>query len=201
MRLSLILPPVQPEVYPAVGDLPLCRVWRWPGGPALAGGAQAAARHAPHRGGGPALSLCALWITLRVYPVGVSHDQTSARLKGVAVMFSVLGMSYGAVATALRCPGLAAEQGGGLRRGAGGGSGGGRAAPGSRGPRRRSCRRPGGGSDYGPVCGAVAERRHWCRCRARHRPQSGPAAEWGVGDPACVDRRVGGGARSGDPRQ
>ena len=39
--------------------------------------------------------------TFRVYPAGVSHDQTSARLKGVAVMFSVLGMSYGAVATAL----------------------------------------------------------------------------------------------------
>jgi hypothetical protein len=31
--------------------------------------------------------------TLRVYPVGVSHDQTSARLKGLAVMFSALGMS------------------------------------------------------------------------------------------------------------
>jgi hypothetical protein len=39
--------------------------------------------------------------TFRVYPVGVSHDQTSARLKGVAVMFYVLGMSYGAVSTAL----------------------------------------------------------------------------------------------------
>ncbi len=39
--------------------------------------------------------------TFRLYPVGVSHDQTSARLKGVAVMFYVLGMSYGAVATAL----------------------------------------------------------------------------------------------------
>jgi hypothetical protein len=39
--------------------------------------------------------------TFRVYPQGVSHHQTSARLKGVAVMFYVLGMSYGAVATAL----------------------------------------------------------------------------------------------------
>src|SRR4029450_13402373 len=37
--------------------------------------------------------------TFRVYPVGVSHDQTSARLKGGAVMFYVLGMSYGAVGT------------------------------------------------------------------------------------------------------
>lgn len=39
--------------------------------------------------------------TFRVYPKGVSQDQTSAPLKGVAVMFYVLGMSYGAVATAL----------------------------------------------------------------------------------------------------
>src|SRR5829696_6478762 len=39
--------------------------------------------------------------TFRRYPVGVSHDQTSARLKGMAVLFYVLGMSYGAVAIAL----------------------------------------------------------------------------------------------------
>jgi len=39
--------------------------------------------------------------TFRVYPVGVSHNQTSARLKGMAVLFYVLGMSYGAVAIAL----------------------------------------------------------------------------------------------------
>jgi len=42
--------------------------------------------------------------TLRVYPIGISHDQTSARLKGIAVMLHVLGMRYGAVATALGCP-------------------------------------------------------------------------------------------------
>ena len=39
--------------------------------------------------------------TFRVYPTGISHDQTSARLKGLAVMFYALGMSYGAVALAL----------------------------------------------------------------------------------------------------
>ncbi len=39
--------------------------------------------------------------TFRVYPLGVSHDQTSTRLKGLAVLFYVLGMSYGAVAIAL----------------------------------------------------------------------------------------------------
>ena len=45
--------------------------------------------------------------TFRVYPLGVSHDQTSERLKGLAGLFSVLGMSYGAVAIALAalgCP-------------------------------------------------------------------------------------------------
>ena len=74
--------------------------------------------------------------TFRVYPAGVSHDQTSARLKGVAVMFYVLGMSYGAVASALSA-GLAAEQGGRLLRGAGGRSGGG-------GLRREAMRHGGG---------------------------------------------------------
>ena len=68
--------------------------------------------------------------TFRVYPLGVSHDQTSARLKGVAVMFYVLGMSYGAVATALAALGWPLEQGGRLLRGAGGRGGGGRAAAG-----------------------------------------------------------------------
>ena len=29
--------------------------------------------------------------TFRVYPAGISHDQTSARLKGLAVMFYALG--------------------------------------------------------------------------------------------------------------
>ena len=45
--------------------------------------------------------------TFRVYPVGVSHDQTSDRLQGMAVLLYVLGLSYGAVALALEafgCP-------------------------------------------------------------------------------------------------
>jgi len=45
--------------------------------------------------------------TFRVYPTGISQDQTSARLKGLAVVFYVLGMSYGAVSLALNaigCP-------------------------------------------------------------------------------------------------
>jgi len=39
--------------------------------------------------------------TFRVYPVGVSDDQTSARLKGLAVLFYIMGLSYGAVALVL----------------------------------------------------------------------------------------------------
>ncbi len=39
--------------------------------------------------------------TFRVYPHGVSHRHTSARLRGVAVMLYVLGLSYGAVALVL----------------------------------------------------------------------------------------------------
>jgi hypothetical protein len=39
--------------------------------------------------------------TFRVYPVGISEDHTSARLKGLAVLFYILGLSYGAVALAL----------------------------------------------------------------------------------------------------
>jgi transposase-like protein len=100
MRLSLILPPVQPEVYPAVETCPY----------AGCGG-----RHVQHwqtvskplrdtqlrevRAQRYRCVRCGR--TFRVYPAGVTHDQTSTRLKGVAVMFYVLGMSYGAAATAL----------------------------------------------------------------------------------------------------
>jgi hypothetical protein len=100
MRLSLILPPVQPDRYPAVERRPYAgcggrHVQHWQTVPkplrdtVLA--EVAAQRYRCLRCGR----------TFRVYPVGVSHDQTSARLKGVAVMFYVLGMSYGAVAAAL----------------------------------------------------------------------------------------------------
>lgn len=63
--------------------------------------------------------------TFRVYPVGVRHTQTRARLTGLAVLWYVLGMSYGAAAIALAAR-LALEQGGRLRRGAGGWCGRGR---------------------------------------------------------------------------
>jgi transposase-like protein len=100
MRLSLLLPPVQPEVYPEVRGCPYAgcggqHVQQWQAVPKPLRDTQlsrvVAQRYRCVRCGR----------TFRVYPVGVSHDQTSARLKGVAVMFYVLGMSSGAVATAL----------------------------------------------------------------------------------------------------
>ena len=100
MRLSLILPPVQPEVYPAVATCPYAdcdgrHVQHWQAVPKPL-------RDTVHREVIAQRYRCVRCErTFRVYPEGVSHDQTSARLKGVAVMFYVLGMSYGAVATAL----------------------------------------------------------------------------------------------------
>lgn len=104
MRLSLILPPVQPEVYSAAPTCPYAgcgggHFQHWQAVVKPLRDTQfaevVAQRYRCGRCGR----------TFRVYPTGVSHDQTSARLKGVAVMFYVLGMSYGAVATALRALG------------------------------------------------------------------------------------------------
>jgi hypothetical protein len=104
MRLSLLLPPVQPEVYPAVAGCPYAgcggqHLQHWQAVPKPLRDTQfqqvVAQRYRCVRCGR----------TFRLYPLGVSHDQTSARLKGVAVMCYVLGMSYGAVATALRALG------------------------------------------------------------------------------------------------
>ncbi len=100
MRLSLILPPVQPEVYPGQPGCPT---------PAAAARTCSTGRPCPnrvrdtqvHKVVAHRYRCVRCGRTFRVYPRGVSHDQTSARLKGVAVMFYVLGMSYGAVATAL----------------------------------------------------------------------------------------------------
>ena len=44
--------------------------------------------------------------TFRVYPSGVSQAPTSQRVKGLAVMLYVLGLSYGAVALALEALGV-----------------------------------------------------------------------------------------------
>jgi transposase-like protein len=39
--------------------------------------------------------------TFRVFPLGITDDQTSRRLKGLAVLFYIMGLSYGAVALVL----------------------------------------------------------------------------------------------------
>jgi len=39
--------------------------------------------------------------TFRLYPLGINEDQTSRRLKGLAVLFYIMGLSYGAVALVL----------------------------------------------------------------------------------------------------
>ena len=44
--------------------------------------------------------------TFRVYPTGVSQAQTSDRVKGLAVMLYLLGLSYGAVSLALESLGV-----------------------------------------------------------------------------------------------
>jgi len=51
--------------------------------------------------------------------VGISADQISARMTGMAVMLSVLDMRYGAI-VATMTPRLAVEQSGPLQRGPGG---------------------------------------------------------------------------------
>lgn len=106
MRLLVIPPPVQPEVYrepvgcPAAGcgsrHVRFRQAAKKPLRDPFVGEVVAHRYQCPRCGR-----------TFRVYPVGVSHDQTSARLKGLAVLFYVLGMSYGAVAIALAalgCP-------------------------------------------------------------------------------------------------
>jgi hypothetical protein len=100
MRLSLVLPPVDPARYPEVTGCPVAAcsgrsLQHWQAVPKPLRDTQVDAVVA-HR-----YRCVRCGRTFRVYPVGVSHDQTSARLKGVAVMFYVLGMSYGAVASAL----------------------------------------------------------------------------------------------------
>jgi hypothetical protein len=100
MRLRLILPPVQPEIYPAVETCLYAgcggrHFQHWQTVTKPLRDTQVAAVEAQR------FRCVRCGRTFRVYPQGGSHDQTSARLKGVAVMFYVLGMSYGAVATAL----------------------------------------------------------------------------------------------------
>jgi transposase-like protein len=100
MRLLVIPPPVQPDIFPDPSGCPA----------AGCGSPHVAFRQAvpkPLRATQLKEVVAQRYQcprcgrTFRVYPLGVSHNQTSARLKGLAVLFYVLGMSYGAVAIAL----------------------------------------------------------------------------------------------------
>ena len=106
MRLLVIPPAVQPEVYPEISGCPYAgcggrHVQPWQRVPKPLRDTHLTAVVAQR------FRCVRCGRTFRIYPVGVSHDQTSARLKGMAVLFYVLGMSYGAVAIALAalgCP-------------------------------------------------------------------------------------------------
>ncbi len=100
MRLKLILPPVDPTRFPDPDRCPQ----------AGCGGRHFQLHQAvpkPVRDTQVAQTTAGRYRcvrcrhTFRVYPPGVSHRHTSARLRGVAVMLYVLGLSYGAVALVL----------------------------------------------------------------------------------------------------
>jgi transposase-like protein len=52
--------------------------------------------------------------TFRVYPEGTTHAQTSQRVKGLAVMLYLLGLSYGATSLARARPWSVSVQESGL---------------------------------------------------------------------------------------
>jgi hypothetical protein len=104
MRLKLLLPPVQPDVYREPAACPyegcggslfgLRQDWHKPLRDTVLSEVVA------HRYG---CLRCGR--TFRVYPTGVSRAQSSARLKGLGVLLYLLGLSYGAVALALEALG------------------------------------------------------------------------------------------------
>ncbi|MBA2556369.1 MAG: hypothetical protein H0V12_03325 [Chloroflexi bacterium] len=100
MRLKLILPTVDPDARPAP-----------PGSPRPDCGCPHVVLHqpVPKPLRDTRLQETPVWRyrcvrcghTFRGYPPGVSRAHTSARLRGVAVMRSILGLRYGAVSLAL----------------------------------------------------------------------------------------------------
>src|SRR5258708_28349485 len=48
--------------------------------------------------------------TFRVYPAGVTHAQSSDRVKGLAVILYLFGLSHGTGSLALRSPGVPRSQ-------------------------------------------------------------------------------------------
>jgi len=104
MRLKLLLPKVEPEVYqePVGCPCPGCQGRRFhlrqtvhkPLRDTLLDKVEAR-RYGCLRCGR----------TFRVYPIGVSEDQTSQRLQGLAVLLYIMGLSYGAVSLVLEALG------------------------------------------------------------------------------------------------
>lgn len=104
MHLKILLPPVQPEVYvePTVCPLATCGGNRFHLHQSCVKPVRdtvfkrvTARRYECLRCGH----------TFRVYPIGISHNQVSARLKGVAILLYLMGLSYGAVALTLQALG------------------------------------------------------------------------------------------------
>ncbi len=100
MRLSLILPTVEPDQHPIPNGCPRSDC-----------GCRQVVVHQPvdkplrdlqfDRVTAERYRCVRCGHTFRVYPPGVSAAQTSARLRGIAVMLYLLGLSYGAVSLAL----------------------------------------------------------------------------------------------------
>ncbi len=104
MRLKLFLPPVRPDTYsePTVCPYEGCE------------GTRFNLRQESHKPLRDTLLNAVVarryeclrcHRTFRVYPTGVSHAQSSARLKGLGILLYVLGLSYGAVALSLEALG------------------------------------------------------------------------------------------------
>ena len=104
MRLKLLLPKVEPDVYREPEVCPYA-------------GCQGRCFHLRQRVRKPVRDTLLAEVearryeclrcgrTFRVYPEGVSGDQTSRRLKGLAVLLYIMGLSYGAVELVLEAMG------------------------------------------------------------------------------------------------
>jgi len=119
MRLHLLLPQVEPKAIPmpskcAYADCPSKQV-------RLHQPVQKALRDTAHQQVEVHRYRCLkCGRTFRVYPPGVSHAQSSDRVKGLAVLLYLLGLSYGAVSLAKDPLGRGTLQDGSLRDGTSG---------------------------------------------------------------------------------
>jgi hypothetical protein len=106
MRLKLLLPQVEPDVFqePSVCPYAQCGGRHFH----LRQEVSKAVRDTVYREVSARRYECLrCGRTFRVYPLGVTDDQTSRRLKGLAVLFYLMGLSYGAVALVLETLGHA----------------------------------------------------------------------------------------------